>query len=453
MMKSNCQSVHRRQTSSQEFLFCKTERLKNATSGGEKSAETSFSTSEAIRQQFPQLRIGDAFVRYSLERIASTAQFASMVIRIDQRDREETAAVKHRFQESMLEIAQTIDTICAAENGFWGQLDIDTCGCFFPDKNGYGCRALSEKIKTAVASNNTDTVSIGIASYPMINFNRCQILENAAKALDHATFFGPDSMVVFDAVSLNISGDKFYQAGEIEKATRDYQMALKIDPSNVNIHNSLGVSYGVTGSLEKALEEFETAIWLDPGEVMAIHNAGIIYQMMGMPDKAIEFFQKAASLDTDVFEIVFHTGRLFVEMNQPEQAKSYLEKAIQLKPASGIAWRYLGDCYSKIKKRNQAVRAYKNAIKQNPEDASSLSALGFLYHLNDENAEIATVFCQQSTLLVPENGLFRQRLGQIYLSQNRIKEALTEFKKAHALGADSMDWIDRIKKQLIPKAS
>jgi hypothetical protein len=45
-----------------------------------------------------------------------------------------------------------------------------------------------------------------------------QIVTNAEKALDHAGFFGPGTITGFDAVSLNISGDRRYQAGDIAGA-------------------------------------------------------------------------------------------------------------------------------------------------------------------------------------------------------------------------------------------
>lgn len=94
---------------------------------------------------------------------------------------------------------------------------------------------------------------------------------------------------------------------------------------------------------------------------------------------------------------------------------------------------------------DEAVTAYKKAIKQNPGDADSLSALGYLLDIQGENPEITTIFCQQSVEISPENGLFRHRLGQLYLKQNLLEEALQEFQKATDLGYDAVEFIEKVR--------
>ena len=76
----------------------------------------------------------------------------------------------------------------------------------------------------------------------------------------------------------------------------------------------------------------------------------------------------------------------------------------------------------------------------------SLSALGHLFDLLGENPEITTIFCQQSVDISPENGLFRHRLGSLYLKRNQLEDALVQFEKAHSLGYNSRDAIKKIKK-------
>ncbi|MBW2467936.1 MAG: tetratricopeptide repeat protein, partial [Deltaproteobacteria bacterium] len=70
----------------------------------------------------------------------------------------------------------------------------------------------------------------------------------------------------------------------------------------------------------------------------------------------------------------------------------------------------------------------------------------------EENPEIALMFCKESIQLAPENGLFRYRLGQLYYRQNRLDDALKEFKQARRLGKDASDLISEIEKKLQPKA-
>jgi tetratricopeptide (TPR) repeat protein len=100
-----------------------------------------------------------------------------------------------------------------------------------------------------------------------------------------------------------------------------------------------------------------------------------------------------------------------------------------------------------------AIAAYKKALKQNPGDAAALSALGCLFDQQDENPEIAIMFCQESVGLSPDNGLFRLRLGRLYLKQNQFDEALKEFKMAVSLGQDATEFIEKINSREKAKAS
>ncbi len=92
--------------------------------------------------------------------------------------------------------------------------------------------------------------------------------------MTHAAVVGPGSMVVLDAVSLNISGDQLYQAGNLQGAVEEYRKALQLDPSNVNVHNSLGVCYGMMERYDAAEAEFDAALLLKPDEVMALYQSG-----------------------------------------------------------------------------------------------------------------------------------------------------------------------------------
>ena len=79
---------------------------------------------------------------------------------------------------------------------------------------------MGSAVKEQLSRRRRETVSMGCARYPMINFSKAQVFENARKAIDHAAFFGPGSRVAFDAVSLNISGDNRYQEGDMPGAIR-----------------------------------------------------------------------------------------------------------------------------------------------------------------------------------------------------------------------------------------
>jgi len=435
-------------SATQEFLFSKVDSKPK----DEKLSRHPFTGSDVLKKDFPDLAAGESFMHTAMEKLAHASKFGAMVIRIDDPAPAEDTAETNPSTEGLIEVAGAIQNICKNETGLWGQLGEDTFGCFFPERNGLTCIKTAKKLQKHIAGGRNTTVSIGIAAFPTITYEKHHILENAYKALVHAGFFGSNSIVSFDSVSLNISGDKLYQAGDINGAVKEFKQALLLDPSNINVSNSLGVCHAILGSFEEALAEFRTAISLDPGEVMALYNAGLVNTMRGHNDEALKYFLDANGVDDNIFEVILHTGKLYTEMGNPQKGKAFIEKAVTIRPESGPALRCLGECYMAVNMIDKATSTYSQAIKSNPNDAAALSALGHLYGILNKDLEIATMFCQQSIQISPEDGLFRHRLGRLYLKQNRLDEALKELKTAIALGYDSSEYVEQTQSRLTAKA-
>jgi len=430
-------------SSSKEFLFYKTDvKPQKDTTEVLSSVATN-----RILKVFPDILIGKTFVENAVSRLESSENFESMVIKIDRLNHEDTEKAGNDQIDLWLSVANVIDAMCRRENGMWGRLDRGMLGCFFSSTNPTSSLEFAKKIKKILSESTDETISIGIASYPTLTFNRSQIIDNAGKALDHAAFFGPDSIVSFDAVSLNISGDNLYQNGDIDGAVAEFKTALLLDPSDVNIRNSLGVCYGILGDYKKALKEFEEVLRLDTNEVMAVYNIGLLNMLKGKTNDALTYFLDAEKKkEEDIFEVDFQIGRVYLGMGKSETAKEFLEKALELNPESLSALHALGECCTALNLTDKAISAYKKAIRQNPNDAEALSALGCLFDLLGENPEITTIFCQQSIDIAPENGLYRYRLGNLYLKRNQLEDALIQFQKANDLGYDAGKMIKKIKK-------
>jgi len=442
-------ALYHTRKSTRHFLYSKAE----VEDPAKKRIHTSARIQKSLKSVYPDLLTDHSFVHHAGRQLSATKLFVCMVFQIDDDTRTHSERPKTDAVAVHKMAAKLIDDLCRQHNGSWGLVDPGFFSAFFDGKTESWCLKLIQKLQKTFKKQIDTTVSAGIAGYPKLNYTPAEMISGAFKALDHASFFGPGSTATFDAVSLNISGDKLFDKGDIDGSIDEFKRALKLDPSNINVHNSLGVCYGLIGDYEEARSAFDTALKFNSNEVMPWYNLGFINMLNGDRNKALDLFLKANTINRDVFEVVFQTGRLLLEMDQPETGRKYLEHATRLDPESGAAFRYLGECYTRLGKTEAAIGAYKTAIKLNPMDAASLSAMGWLFDQQGENPEISVVFCQESVELSPENGLFRQRLGRLYLKQNRLDDALKEFKKADLLGQDSSEYITKILKSREAKAS
>jgi len=444
MMLKHRKNVYHHRSSAGDFLLNQAK----PPAAGKASDQNALTEPIELSEKFPGFLTGRDFIEHAAEFLQTPRTFAAMAIRIDGFAPDSEPQNIRINPETIIHTACAVNSICRPDLDLWGRLNRYTFAAFLTGKNSASALKTADLIRQYMTQHGSETVSIGIAAYPTVNYPKELILENARKALDHASFYGHDSVTDFDATSLNISGDKFYQNGNIHGAVKEYETALMIDPDNVNVHNSLGVCYGELNRLTDAQNEFEEAVRLDGNEIMALYNAGLIHMMSDNFEQAFRYFQQAENIEKNIFELKFQIAQLYIKTGQADKAVPYLKQALDIKPESAPTYRYLGEAYIALKLLDRAVSAYKKAIKINPNDADSLSALSRLFDLRGENPEIVIMFCKKSIELSPSNGLFRYRLGGLYFKHNQPEKALHELKTAVDLGYETAaDLISQIQAQ------
>ncbi|MCU0599902.1 MAG: tetratricopeptide repeat protein [Desulfobacterales bacterium] len=428
-MSHHSEPVHRDPISNGHFLLSKISVHDDLASG-----HPDIISVKRLQEIFPDLLIGDALMADALKKLYSAERFSAFVAAID------GIAQLIDPNDAIISLAGVLESLCGSFSGFWGLMDHGLLACFLPGKDEADCRKAALMLQETLSRTRNETISIGIAAYPTIAYKKNQILENAKKALDHAAFFGPGSCVAFDSVSLNISGDKYYQNGDLDGALGEFMLALKLDENNVNVHNSIGVCYGIKNQLDNALDAFKTAIRLDPNDIMPVYNAGYVHFLKHEHAEALEYFLNAGRIDGSVFELAIQTGRVYLELNQPVPAKKHLEIATRMNPKSAAAFRLFGESCAIQDLISEATAAYKTCLKLNPDDCAAQSALGFLYEMQEQNSDIALMLCKQAAETEPDTGLYSHRLGRLYMNRKHYNEALVAFRKATDAGFDSSDY-------------
>ncbi len=306
-----------------------------------------------------------------------------------------------------------------------------------------------ESLRLAAEGNLDLNLFIGVAGYPFLGKEPAETIDMAVKALDHASFPKAEPVVFFDAVSLNVSGDRFYNRGDLDSAAEEYRQALKVDPENINIINSLGACYGQMERLAEAVELFEKAVGLAPEDYMTWFNLGQVKQRLGSHEEALQDLQKAHEINPDDFAVRFALGRLYLTLGRYSRAAVMLEKAGRSPEASPGLYRWLGEALAGAGRAGEAIRAFKKAVKVNPDDAQSISWLGRLFLDQTNDREVALSLTRQAVELENDNGLFRSRLGWALLKNDRAEEALLQFKEALNLEERSGDVLLGLAKTLI----
>ena len=91
-------------------------------------------------------------------------------------------------------------------------------------------------------------------------------------------------------------GRAYADRGQYDRALRDFDQAVRIDPNYADAYNSRGVAYSGMGQYDRAIEAFDLAIQLDPNYAIAIFNRGLALQNLGRTAESAEAFATAKTV-------------------------------------------------------------------------------------------------------------------------------------------------------------
>ncbi len=288
---------------------------------------------------------------------------------------------------------------------------------------------LAEKVKEA----GRTSVSIGACSFPCLRYTKTTMVKNCRKALMHAKFYGPGSVVHFDSLSLNVSGDWYFDEGDFRQAVIEYSHGLKLHPGESNLLNSLGVALIEMNRNSSAIASFTEVLDKDSDNYMALVNLGYAYQRLGRDSLALEHFEKAFTVQyhsgisgisgTDIYQ---QLSRLYCRAGQYDKALPILMLWKQAKEGERdfLLYRLLGEVYAETGQATDAMKSLQQALQLYPHDLISMSMLGLLYVEQGEGEEAGLLLLEKALSIDDTSADCWYRLSRAFLHMGKIKEAL-----------------------------
>ena len=107
-----------------------------------------------------------------------------------------------------------------------------------------------------------------------------------------------------NVIILNILGATYTALEKYKVAIKQYQAALKIDPTNPQVHNNLGLTFKKIKDYSSAKKSFNKAIEFKPRFSEAYNNLGLTYKKMNRYEEALEKLNKAILLNSKYSETI-----------------------------------------------------------------------------------------------------------------------------------------------------
>ncbi len=219
-------------------------------------------------------------------------------------------------------------------------------------------------------------------------------------AFRHASLLGRGSIAVHNSLTWNVRGDEILSWGDLKGACREYRSGLRLDPSNSNLLNSLGVCLAEMGRTKEAISAFSRAAGAAPQDFMIYYNLGGAYLQRGRLRDAEDALRRAYSLNPGDVRIAGRMAEVLIESGRARDALEVMDPFIEgPDPLPGPILRILGKIYRALNQWNKARSAWQQAIKNNPGDAESMALLAIGYLEETGDRETATRLGEQAKRL------------------------------------------------------
>ncbi len=246
-----------------------------------------------------------------------------------------------------------------------------------------------------------------------------------------------------------LMGSLWQRHGDATKAIEYFNKVLEQDPKRSDVYKGIGWFFMHKEQYEQAIGYWQKAIEIDPN-IPGVHN-NIAIALMGQnkQNQAIEELEKDIQISPRSSFNYFLLGQLYLRQKEYEKARNNYEKAIEIQPNNTNAYYGLFTLSARLKQQTKANEYMAIFKKLKAEDMKILKdrnelvddlidmrkgavetylLAGQMYQA-ERNYQKAEELLKRATTLDPNNILCLERLASLYLTGNRLTNAIPLYKK------------------------
>jgi len=164
-----------------------------------------------------------------------------------------------------------------------------------------------------------------------------------------------------------LKGLMFRGEGKVDLAISSYQTAVEIDPNYYSGYVALGNLHEIKGS-SLAEDFYNTALQIDENGLDALYAKAMIAQNKKNFDAAKRIYRKILKINPSYYTALYNQGYIkLVYEAEYDSASYFFTKTVELDPSYADAWYNLGLSEQARQRNKEALKAFKETLKLNPE--------------------------------------------------------------------------------------
>lgn len=230
-------------------------------------------------------------------------------------------------------------------------------------------------------------------------------------------------------VAANIA-DTFRQAKEFRKAAEEIERAYQKYPNDRTVAVVRATILADAGEADKAISaakklgegRSDRETYLTQAQ---IYEKVRRFDLMG---KAIDEAEKLSTSDEEKAAVLFMRGAMYERMKKYNEAEASFRKVLELDPENASAMNYLGYMFAdRDLHLEEAHELVSKALDYEPHNGAYLDSLGWVYYRMDRLEE-AEDYLKRAVQKVSRDPVVHDHLGDIYFRQGKLKEAISHWR-------------------------
>jgi tetratricopeptide (TPR) repeat protein/polyferredoxin len=132
-------------------------------------------------------------------------------------------------------------------------------------------------------------------------------------------------------------GDVEARSGKHGAAMRQFELAVRANPRDVEAHLALGAMQAAAGRLQAAEASFRTSVQLRPDSAAAHNNLAAILVRLNREEEALDHYRQSLASMPDNPLAYYNVGLLLVNLGELDEAEETFQQVLDLHPGDASA--------------------------------------------------------------------------------------------------------------------
>ena len=238
------------------------------------------------------------------------------------------------------------------------------------------------------------------------------------------------------------------QAGRFRDAVAAYEQASALSPDDPYLLTKAGLGNLRAERTVAALPYLEKAHKLAPDYLDALQGLVRVYAAIRDTQRAFETLNQVSALSSGDAAAGVEAGLMYRSLGHPQEALKAFEEALRTDPDLYQAHAELGVLYYERRDYERAGQAYKTALRLNPYDARTLNNLAWMYAEQGIRLDEALRLSLLSLKLDPDQPAYLDTLAEIYYRMGDHEQAVALIRRAISIAPELEHYRRQLRKFL-----